>query len=50
MLKTSFKVFLDTLNIVSNQDTPDLHCEIADWLESTDHEPRRLCQVFRHGG
>ena len=50
MLKTSFKVFLDTLNIVSNQDTPDLHCEIADWLESTDHEPRRLCQVYRHGG
>ena len=48
--KLSFKVFLDTLNIVSNQTTPEVHQEIADWLEETDHEPRRILQAFRHVG
>lgn len=45
-----FKVFLDTLNIVSNQTTPEVHQEIADWLEHTDDEPRRILQAFRHVG
>ena len=46
----SFKVFLDTLNIVSSQKTPEVHQEICDWLEKTDNEQRRLCQAFRHLG
>ena len=49
-MKISFKVFLDTLNIVSQQTTPNVHIEIADWLENTEHENRRICQMFRHGG
>tara|TARA_R100001463_G_scaffold120727_3_gene176850 strand:- start:193 stop:1662 length:1470 start_codon:yes stop_codon:yes gene_type:complete len=50
MKKISFKVFLDTLNIVAGNSTPDVHIEIADWLEETDAEPRRICQAFRHLG
>lgn len=50
MSKIPFKVFLDTLNIVASQTTPPVHQEIADWIESTDHEPRRILQMFRHGG
>lgn len=29
---------------------PKLHIEIAEWLEETDHEPRRVLQVFRNAG
>ena len=36
MSKIPFKVFLDTLNIISNQTTPPVHQEICDWLENTD--------------
>ena len=50
MSKIPFKVFLDTLNIISNQTTPPVHQEICDWLENTDHLPRRGFQMFRHGG
>ena len=50
MSKIPFKVFLDTLNIISNQTTPPVHQEICDWLENTDHMPRRGLQMFRHGG
>ena len=46
----SFKVFLDTLNIVSSQKTPEVHQEICDWLEKTDNEQRRLCQAVSHLG
>ena len=34
-MKISFKVFLDTLNIVSQFETPPIHLEIAEWLEAT---------------
>jgi len=50
MSKIPFKVFLDTLNIISNQTTPPVHQEICDWLENTDDHPRRGLQMFRHGG
>ena len=49
-MKISFKVFLDTLNIVSQFETPPIHLEIAEWLEATDKEPRRILQAFRHSG
>jgi hypothetical protein len=50
MSKIPFKVFLDTLNIISNQTTPPVHQEICDWLEQSDNLPRRGLQMFRHGG
>jgi predicted phage terminase large subunit-like protein len=50
MSKIPFRVFLDTLNIISQQKTPDVHIEIADWLESTESNQRRILQCFRHGG
>ena len=49
-MNISFKVFLDTLNIVSQQETPAVHIEIAEWLQSTESDNRRICQMFRHGG
>ena len=49
-MKISFKVFLDTLNIVSQFKTPPIHLEIAEWLEKTDKEPRRILMAFRHSG
>jgi phage terminase large subunit-like protein len=45
-----FKTFLDTQNIISQQHTPPFHIEICDWLEQTNEDPRRILQVFRHGG
>ena len=50
MSKIPFKVFLDTLNIISQHTTPDVHLEIADWLEQTEENPRRILQMFRNGG
>ena len=50
MSKIPFKVFLDTLNIIGGYDTPSFHQEIADWIEETDNDPRRILQVFRNGG
>lgn len=50
MSKIPFKVFLDTLNIIAGYKTPQFHQEIADWVESTDDDPRRILQVFRNGG
>ena len=49
-MKISFKVFLDTLNIVSQFETPPIHLEIAEWLEETDKISRRCLQAFRHSG
>lgn len=48
--KIPFKVFLDTLNIVAGNTTPPVHQEIAEWLEDTDTNPRRILQAFRHLG
>lgn len=45
-----FKVFLDTQNILSGMSTPPLHQNVADWLENTDKQPRKILQVFRHAG
>ncbi len=50
MKNLSFPVFLDTMNIVSQQTTPPLHIEICKWLEDTDNHPRRILQAFRHSG
>jgi hypothetical protein len=50
MQHISFKTFLDTQNIISQQNTPPFHIEICDWLEKTNKEQRRILQVFRHGG
>ena len=49
-MKISFQVFLDTLNIVSQFETPPIHLEIAKWLEETDNSSRRCLQAFRHSG
>lgn len=49
-MQIPFKVFLDTQNILSGYETPQLHQDIADWIEKTQHEPRRILQVFRHAG
>ena len=49
-MKIPFKVFLDTQNILSGMTTPQLHVDVADWLDSTQKDPRRILQVFRHAG
>lgn len=49
-MKIPFKVFLDTQNLLSGYDTPELHLEIADWLQRTRFEHRRIFQCFRNAG
>ena len=49
-MQIPFKVFLDTQNILSGMTTPQLHVDVADWLDSTQKDPRRILQVFRHAG
>jgi hypothetical protein len=49
-MKIPFKVFLDTQNLLSGYTTPELHLEIADWLQRTRFEHRRIFQCFRNAG
>lgn len=49
-MKVPFKVFLDTQNLLSGYTTPELHLEIADWLQRTRFEHRRIFQCFRNAG
>ncbi|WP_421876629.1 phage terminase large subunit [Pacificispira sp.] len=51
MAKTvSFREFLEVFNVVEDLDTPQVHADIADWLETTQDDPRRTLMAFRHCG
>lgn len=45
-----FREFVDCQNLLDGRTTPQIHIEMADWLEQTQSNPRRILQVFRYAG
>lgn len=50
MQKVSFRLFLETYNILVGYETPEIHERMATWLDETEDESSRMLQVFRHAG
>ena len=45
-----FSTFVEIQNVIDKFETPQLHIDIIRWLETTEHEPDRLLQIFRGAG
>ncbi|MEG3618253.1 phage terminase large subunit [Magnetovibrio sp. PR-2] len=50
LAEIDFPRFVAIYQKMIGYDTPDIHIEIARWLEATDGQDQRLLQVFRNAG